>query len=1068
MTLNNLLQSFTNYINYFKPIESDDSLIGDISLSPIDTPGQPDQPGKPIVSDTNLAEVNLIRKLRQLFELDDDTLTQIGLYYYLQYSMMSDKIDERNTARLKTFESEGVIMANLVQSYLIKNYEKSYDFLEASTWKCREMINNFLEQRVNVFLNLQQKIICLKNDKKSTKKARFGLNCFVLLLALIMIAQPTYGEQCCSYGDFICPDNSFYSKVSTIYVYNGSLCNNYETMSMISQQETNMIITRCFSSSIDAYNCLTMSGLRLNGNDLFCNTTECSRSRYDCYCNSTYSVMITNCLDNNGDYLGVADKIDQTCYYYNEQQNYNSFDYRRKRTLISCPVINILSDKDNIYASVPADWNNCALYIQKDTWMYQMNFAQSNLIVEIPSQAKMKTGKFDIQVNCNGVLCHHSSATMSYDKDCQIFDCIFCWEVYSSYNCLPDTYKVFIFISSVLIVLIVLMIIPGVWCIIRVMYQCFCIPNKLAMKFGKRKLKNIKKNFKSYSKSVGDYLEEDDFDEDDKETQNDKKRIAQTRLNKRKLNVSESSIVLVCMIFFISVSVSQTCVDSPSIAINQPNCISVSPTTETCSLQFTTTVTIPSPGLSSCLSFYDQNNKLLTSMTITYVNRTDTALLNTLYYTSRWTPKYSSFFGCYDDGWCDGSCSSQTSRTMYGFDSNIATYPGQTVCRSGCGCAACGCFYCVGGCVVYGYSLQPTDSVMSVSSVNSVSYVYYFNVSINGETFIFGQNSQSVVKNGFTFNFLGSLSQSTSINLASSNIVYNSTSSYWCPTSIKNSPIQQTIGDIQSSSLSRIMSLSTDAFIYDPNIVSTIDQDKSESFVFRQNGLNTLSTCPSFPTTIGNQVWGFNGYNLISSAINPGTSLFTVSTSQDLQITRTKTTLCPVCNFVSASGCFDCLIGSTVVLQCKATCTSGLAGVASNDNSLSINTQSILLTLSYQEFNIDIIPSSSIVDSSLIIGNQNDQISVTFSFLAIQNISLRNDSSQLLNNASSGSQSSINFNIPSWNDFLSSLSNPLSSYYGSSIIILTISIIVILILICLSMFCLSKMCSTNNSKYKSI
>jgi hypothetical protein len=1066
---------------------------------------------------------------RRINQLTESLMEQITIYSVLMKTGKIDQIDLSTSETMRNFSMEAELLYSLYNAFANNKYDEMYRAFEVRNEIDKKNTRTLLNKYSKVFLTVVQKLDHL--NKRAGSKVRFGNSMMIYLVVFISLLSFCSADQCCSFSSSNCP---FTTNPVTYELmnYNSAVCESY-TSRYLRDNSSSIYVTECTSNVVDPVSCLGTCQSGCNGNLAFCSDKTCDGNK--CFCEKFPVKYIYTCLNEDGDELGECYLQNYTCY----SNMVNDF---KKRVVYSCPQIDVLSDKDFIYTTINTDYTGCVLYVNKDTWSYQSSYNDPNLIVKIDETAKIRSGRFEVRVVCSSNPCHHSSVYANYDVNCVLIDCVFCWEVFSSVNCLPLTYKVFVFFVILLTFSLVIASLPCFWLIIYTSWKCLMVPKSFCWPFMMSKYKNMNKkisktikeikrkeevnkvntnskrvsknpqiitpNDREYNNSEEESeMVEISLDEENMERLEEKEKMRLQNLSEEwknkpvsrgRQNLTENNnnanvntireeirtgrrrsgnsgrlrpnllaIVFCVCLFGMSNGVdSITCSNNPPISVSSPSCVSSSASAESCTFTFSTTITIPYPGASACLKFNDNNNKLLGTMNITYVNRTDTASLTTSYYTGRWKPLSSSFHGCYQNGWCDAGCSSATARNMYGFSSLIAAWPGFTYCSRRCGCAGCGCFFCDAGCVVSGYSLQYQDSAMAVAEVNKLSYSYYLKYDYASTSNTWAQSSASNTIGPFKIDYIGAFSGNTQTMFGTKNVIFNSTSTYWGEAATLNSPTQQNVGDIQSASLTQLQSSNPNSFIYDPNIISSVDQDKSVNFYFTNPGMNNINQYPKFPTTIGGQVWSYSSGMIRSVASSPGQVVLTITTTSPITLTRTKTTVCPIGEFMSGSGCRNCDIGSTIVINAKSSCSPGRVVLSVDDTSISLNTQTIDLKSVYEDFEIDLYTSKQVNNFNLLLSSDGNTYSIPISFAAVENITVREDNSTLNGNSGSGSSSSsLNFMIPNWDSFIKSLTDPSSAFYYASIIIVVIVTIVVVVIFALIMSWIVKTCTGSGKRY---
>jgi len=846
---------------------------------------------------------------------------------------------------------------------------------------------------------------------KSHYKAKWGQNFMLLTTIICVMMIPVTNAECCNppLGTGNCIGNSYnFRYFSCTDLIQGSI--------EVNTSSFDFNFDRCTSNNLDPGSCVTSCQFNCNGSADFCSDKTCNGTK--CYCDRLKMNYTYNCIDNLGLVTGPATTYIATCYR-------NLPVSARKRFLesVTCPMISVVADRDTVRITVD-DITGLVVYVNKDTWAHQSVINSQIYTISIPQIAKMRSGDFEIVVMRSNDRCHDSKHFVDYTINCQIIDCIYCWEVFSSFNCLPFSYKAFAAFAMMLTTLSIVAMFPCMWAVIYLLWTFSMVPYKMVSGCIREKSRELNKKMKKYQDKTDCVEEEEVIKEEISEEVNNSDGTRSKVKRVRKGGMEYLFLGLICL--SIPVANSLSCTTSPVISVSSAVCTQNSGTTEACTVSYSSTVTIPAPNTMICLNLVDSLGKNIGVVNLTYVNRTDVATLTNQYVTARWQSSTSSAYGCYNNGWCTSSCPSLgSSRTAFGFSYALQGWPGVSECRrSGAGWSN-GCFYYDDGCVWDQYTLAYLDSVMTVASPTSMSMTPFITLSVQGNSTVstFGQTSSSLTIGSIKVDVLGTFVGSTSL-FGSNSVIFNSTKSYWGLVSAKNAPTQQNIGDIQASSVSSLTTVGSSAFIYDPAIVSKIDNSNSEQFFFKNPGMNNIGYMSQFPLTIGDSVWSYSSGILRSAASNPGSLVLTISTTSPITMTRTRTVVCPEGTFMQASGCYNCQTGATVMLSLRSKCSIGDAIITTDEPTITIGTRTISLTNSLQPFSLTIYTSKQVNSFNLKISGETDFIYVGVSFAAVQNISdVRNDtvvppSSSSVSTASSAG--SLYYDFGSWSGFIDS------------------------------------------------
>jgi len=940
---------------------------------------------------------------------------------------------------MKKTDEEGTIEREINQRYGKGTIKKVIECL--SSIEKESYISKF-------YLYMEDKF--LKGKKIKIKSGGMYVFFFLFMISICN------AQICCE-----TPGNSCSNKVNMfvsimILDSGGKLCERFEerfhedeslagsTINRLSSSLSNYNYQdQCVSSKHEAWECASIcKNGTCEGNDAFCLANQCNGT--DCYCTRLYGTYKYSCIDEEELTYSEGTRTAVNCY------KATMSGLSKKRAIVSCPVLHVEIDRDTVLIT-NSEPGVLSVYIKKDTWLHQGLINERISSVKIPTEAKMISSDLNIQILKDTSVCLDNTFYLDYSISCKIIDCIFCYEVFSSANCLPTSYKVFSVIMMILLGCLILAALPCLWQLIYYVWYMLYGMMSGGYNWSKRKLKRLNK--KNQDKMDQENENSNDYDA----IKNEQWKKSSSKKNGMKLGG-----VTMMMFFMITIVSGQSCNSGNVISINQPICDKISATTENCTFSFSSTLSIPTSGLNFCLEMKDQNGVPLGNITFSYENRTEVLGLQDMYWTGRWKGLQSSFHGCYNNGWCSDSCGSCcASRTQNGFSSVVAAWPGETQCRRSCGCAACGCFYCVSGCVMQGYSLSYTDSAMKVSRVISREYKPYLGIRYDGKYMVAGSTITSFNIGNFKIDILGTLTGSV-VDFASARVISNATHAFLGPASEENSPIQQSIGDIQSSSLSKLTTASPTSFIFDPSIVSYVTQDKTTNYIFKNSGLNNLGIMPSFPMVRSGQVLKFSSGSIVTTSNNPGAIIFTVQSLFPVTFTRIRTTVCPVGTFLRASGCYSCSIGSKATFSLKSSCSAGTITVESLTSGINLFNTILNVNNSYSDQEVSFSTGVDLNFITFKFCGSSDCMELSFNYIASENITIRNDSQNNGTNIGGDTESGIVF---SWDDFINSVFSGLSSpYKWIYIIIFVVVIIASLGLIALLSWMIWKMCTSSPVK----
>lgn len=315
-----------------------------------------------------------------------------------------------------------------------------------------------------------------------------------------------------------------------------------------------------------------------------------------------------------------------------------------------------------------------------------------------------------------------------------------------------------------------------------------------------------------------------------------------------------------------------------------------------------------------------------------------------------------------------------------------------------------------------GYSLRYLDSAMSVNRFTSRSFIPYILADFgNGTVRTIKQSTTSTTVGNLKFDIIGTLTGSLT-EFSGYKLISNDTHQYLGTASEKNAPLQQNIGDIQSSADGLMKTGSISSFIFDPNVVSKLEQDKSTIYTFKNSGMNNIGLNQRLPAMYGGQIWSFKDGGLVSSSISPGSLVMSIQTLTPVSVTRIKTIVCPVASVIQATGCYSCDIGSKVIIKAKSSCSAGFATVDSLTSGIVLRTLVLSLLNSETEFEVGFYTDKVINNIVLRISGESDHQDLSFSFAAVENVTLRNNTNQNGTFIDANPASGTDFD--SWSDFI--------------------------------------------------
>jgi len=502
--------------------------------------------------------------------------------------------------------------------------------------------------------------------------------------------------------------------------------------------------------------------------------------------------------------------------------------------------------------------------------------------------------------------------------------------------------------------------------------------------------RKLKKKSKDY--------ENDDFSEESLSSSNEDLSYEKEKYPSRRGGGSKlSKISVFTLLCCFSFSLTEACTTGVFIPTTFSTCTRFNLTTEVCTSTFSLTATIPYPGASTCLYLKTPDNQILAELSFEYLEMRATLGVITEYYTSSWSANSQSNKRCPKTENCPKNCAAVNDnqiRNAYGelTDSVTTTFPGRVRCRSSCGCASCGCFYCQDGCVFSGIGLYGKGDIAQVKSIQSMTYSPSLTISMKDSN---GYKNMSVINSGQCSTFgqdykvciIGSLQGDTTI-FGQDKIVEVGGKSYFVGASNRGFPVSNTIGDIQGVSPSSFSG--THNFIYAPNLWTISEEETRDNYNLESPGLDRVSSGKLIPTIIGGNLWMkqpiSNQY--YSSLTSPGALLFTFESTRNVSFTRVLNIVCPKGSLVTASGCYNCNKGSSAIIKLKSECLGGSVYIKTLDETITIQNLALTITTTESEYNVRFLTNKANVDFEMIVEGSGSTIKIPIKFTAVSDVTL--------------------------------------------------------------------------------
>jgi len=410
-----------------------------------------------------------------------------------------------------------------------------------------------------------------------------------------------------------------------------------------------------------------------------------------------------------------------------------------------------------------------------------------------------------------------------------------------------------------------------------------------------------------------------------------------------------------------------SCISGGTITGTATNCQLNPDGTETCLVQTSTEFSIPYSGGSACFTLETPDAKIY-NLSVAYLYQEVSVLSQARYYTASRSLVAESVHHCWKAGSCSGSnCEDldpYQNTDAYGelTRADVISWPGRTRCHRSCGCSSCGCFYCTASCVFSRFALVPQKKVYQVLIPNTFQTIIGLTISLGSgmetRTYNIKASEPSVSYNGVQlslrnafaggsgslfsgFAFLvdkGTIGTSTPPN------TLYALNMGWTDVGVRSWGL---IGEIQSSTASSFTSPNKDAFLIpasDPNIV---DQDHSATYSAAADAITTYAShFIAFPYTFNGNTWIAKDTVVMTNRTRADVLIGELNLPEGISITRKVETVCPVVTVVNTTGCYNCPLGFSTVIQAKSACSAGLCSLKSTSEVAYYIESSISLTRS--------------------------------------------------------------------------------------------------------------------------
>jgi hypothetical protein len=392
-------------------------------------------------------------------------------------------------------------------------------------------------------------------------------------------------------------------------------------------------------------------------------------------------------------------------------------------------------------------------------------------------------------------------------------------------------------------------------------------------------------------------------------------------------DVPAHTVLIMCLICLITLSSAQ-CTTS-SIVSTEIEVCEYHDGNYSCYFQLNQLIILPHLGNKVCIAFKSPQGDIIGNVNITYDLGLIKALTQTSYFTSDWNGLSCSDKSCSGSDYCTPSCVSDEVILNPFLSGICVTRPGKTTCRSSCGCAGCGCFFCSDACLTSRYSFLGVGLGIEVKDILSVRAYPRLVISakINGtESTSVVDLYNNLVAGPFNIINIGSL-DSSDHNFGDNKLVLKGSQSYLASSNGYNNPQFGKVGDIQASTSFAFGFPSPTAFIYPTTVVPSIETQDAVVYSFPSPGARLLGDNTELPMVFGDTIWSFDGSNLVGLNSNPGAVVMSLISTEDILLTYEKTRVCPNLDSLTINGCYNCPQGLTITVLADSLCDAGAVSV---------------------------------------------------------------------------------------------------------------------------------------------
>jgi hypothetical protein len=787
------------------------------------------------------------------------------------------------------------------------------------------------------------------------------------------------------------------------------------------------------------------SSLTCGGTSTYCSWHACVNNS-DCFCNTfSYEERLQVIDDFDGSHHNVTGEDILNVFLpqikHIDQITVSKRSFKRQLLNSNGPVV-FSSDLTNgiltIQSSVQGSYQ---ALLTKGPWSSLLTFNSTVFQYTLPSDVYFTTGSLQLSVYVSGISVYTNNFQILGRQICLNVDCIFCISSMSNWSCLFFYQKMFIVIILILLVMLVVIALPAAIYMMVMLIKCALMPFRFCFWAAKGVWKSkFRKDIKDRVKSV--YNKKDYFFSTETDTEAKAGMVIMCILLLSFNNANAQVVTSACSSGVFIPSSYLNCQVNGDVEVCD---VQFSLTTTLQNIGYASCFSIVKPNNQSdvlatgVINFLSSNAQV--GLSYQYTTMHWTGVQSSVHRCSGAGPCPEGCTGIYNNdisaqgqvnsaqvqefigqSRCDrgcgcvscGGCFLCDQSCVYSRYSILPSIWNNTVTCGGPFNSQCNYSSTIESDLfvqVYqpiSYNTQPIVSLTIYNSVGNV--IYSTTASITGNVYQAGPYNLQVI---------GSLSGP--LTLFSDNYVMLSVSdgtAYYGPASKANGPVAGSIGEVQGQNWKAMMlgavyygytvptgSTTTSVFNglsewnylkYDPSIVAASIGGQTTHYNFVNSALaGLIENYPKFPMQISGNLWNVYSTHqdtdtqLYSAYMNSTLSsspaiIVSMTTNQVVSLARNVNVVCPVGQYLNATGCFSCVMGSTILISVKSACSIGPVVVSSDNSAIIINTNVLIINSSFSTFSVNVYTPFSTNSFNLILTGSGSNITIPVNFVATQ------------------------------------------------------------------------------------